>query len=598
MVTVKVRKSVEGVYQTFREIHRQEKGLIAYGFLHAILAGVCTYISLLFIESVFVQLERRSGIWNTGIVSMGILWCVLSLAMLFCKRQYDSRLFPGFLGFVNQVAKVSMERPYSDTMDAGILALAHQAQNAVSGSGVGLHKIMTSAMEGLGNMIGCISAGAVLGRINWWIPLYCFILIIISNWVLLMSKKIQLNYQKVVDENQRKYMNFHLMISDFVYGKDIRLLKVADWLLKRFEEVQGAGIEILKKICEKTWKYSVLEITIVFMREGGIVVYFVVMLMRGYVPASEFIVLLMGLRTFSDYGNRLMGNITDIHTQEKYVESYFEYIQLAEKEEPEPEGNWTLQSIEFCDVSFKYPGSEQWVLRNFSLKIEQGEKIALVGLNGAGKTTVVSLLCRFFEPTEGCILTNHIPITEIPIKDYYKLLAAVFQDATVFAFSLWENITMSRVSKNAYNDFSKVQEVLNTIGLAEKIDLNTDFIQQNVSKRFDEKGMNFSGGEQCKLVLARALYKNAPCILLDEPTAALDPIAEKELYEMIGEACKDKTMIFISHRMASARFCDRIIFLKEGKIIEDGTFEELLTEEGEYAHLFEMQARYYEEKSR
>ena len=109
MVTVKVRKSVEGVYQTFREIHRQEKGLIAYGFLHAILAGVCTYISLLFIESVFVQLERRSGIWNTGIVSMGILWCVLSLAMLFCKRQYDSRLFPGFLGFVNQVAKVSMK---------------------------------------------------------------------------------------------------------------------------------------------------------------------------------------------------------------------------------------------------------------------------------------------------------------------------------------------------------------------------------------------------------------------------------------------------------------------------------------------------------
>ena len=396
MVTVKVRKSVEGVYQTFREIHRQEKGLIAYGFLHAILAGVCTYISLLFIESVFVQLERRSGIWNTGIVSMGILWCVLSLAMLFCKRQYDSRLFPGFLGFVNQVAKVSMERPYSDTIDAWILALAHQAQNAVSGSGVGLHKIMTSAMEGLGNMIGCISAGAVLGRINWWIPLYCFILIIISNWVLLLSKKIQLNYQKVVDENQRKYMNFHLMISDFVYGKDIRLLKVADWLLKRFEEVQGAGIEILKKICEKTWKYSVLEITIVFMCEGGIVVYFVVMLMRGYVPASEFIVLLIGLRTFSDYGNRLMGNITDIHTQEKYVESYFEYIQLAEKEEPEPEGNWTLQSIEFCDVSFKYPGSEQWVLRNFSLKIEQGEKIALVGLNGAGKTTVVSLLCRFF----------------------------------------------------------------------------------------------------------------------------------------------------------------------------------------------------------
>ena len=235
------------------------------------------------------------------------------------------------------------------------------------------------------------------------------------------------------------------------------------------------------------------------------------------------------------------------------------------------------------------------MLRHFSLQIKAGEKVALVGVNGAGKTTIISLLCRFFEPTEGEICINDIPISEIPIKEYYKLLAAAFQDATLFSFSLWENITMSQVTERTEERDLKVRELIKIVGLQNKIGDHVDYIKQNVSKRFDEKGVVFSGGEQCKIMLARALYKDSPCILLDEPTAALDPIAEQEVYKLMKEMCADKTMIFISHRMASARFCDRILFLQDGRILEDGNFQQLMAKKGEYEKLFNTQARYYAE---
>lgn len=595
----KPRRGIEDLKdlgRIFREVQKIEKGFIAYGLVNAVLGGVCAYIGLFFVELVLERLESGTG--SVQIIGVGILWILLYLSSLFCKRQYDSRLFPGFLGFVNQAAAVGMEMSYKRTMDAETLALAHRAQNAVSGSGVGLHKILTSAMEGVGNIIGCLATGAILGECSLWVPLYCLALIFLSNRVMLRVKKIQLNYQETTDEIQRKNMHLHLMMSDFTYGKDIRLLEAADWLLGKFRRIQKKGQELLSRVCSKTWKYNVIEAGIVFLREGGIVFYFIFCLTQGTIEISEFVVLLMGLRTFSDYGSRLMGNITDIYTQKKYMDGYFGYITMAREEQAGATGIQELCTVEFQDVSFHYPGSEHWVLKNFSLKICSGEKIALVGLNGAGKTTIVSLLCRFFEPTKGQILLNGIPISQIPIKEYYRLFAAAFQDAAIFSFSLRENITMREASERTPEDDIRIGSILKTVGLDEKIGKHTDYSKQNVSKRFDEQGMGFSGGEQCKLVLARALYKNAPCMLLDEPTAALDPIAEKELYEMIGKICGDKTVIFISHRMASAKFCDRIVFLKDGKVAEKGTFEELLKKKGEYAELFERQARYYEEERR
>lgn len=584
------------VSNIIKEIHRQEKGLLAFGLIGAILNGLSTYISLLLTETLIKGAENRNEQWLVGVVTIGIGWCFISLLYLYCKRQYESRLFSCFLGFANQVATTGMNIPYSYTMNSETLALAQRAQNAVSGSGVGLHKMITSMIDGVGSFIGCVATGVILGRVNLWVPIYCFVLIVLGNCLLMRVKKIQISYQQLTDENQRRNMHLHLLMSDFAYGKDIRLFNAVSWLLEKFAQVQKFGEELLREVCKKTWAYRAMELVFIFLREGGTVLYFIVKLIHGDVLISEFVVLLMGLKSFSEYGNKLMGNIVDFYAQRIYINSYFEYKKLGEYEEKETRKcQKTLYTIAFKDVSFRYGEEMNWVLRHFSLQIKAGEKVALVGVNGAGKTTIISLLCRFFEPTEGEICINDIPISEIPIKEYYKLLAAAFQDATLFSFSLWENITMSQVTERTEERDLKVRELIKIVGLQNKIGDHVDYIKQNVSKRFDEKGVVFSGGEQCKIILARALYKDSPCILLDEPTAALDPIAEQEVYKLMKEMCADKTMIFISHRMASARFCDRILFLQDGRILEDGNFQQLMAKKGEYEKLFNTQARYYAE---
>ena len=584
------------VSNIIKEIHRQEKGLLAFGLIGAILNGLSTYISLFLTETLIKGAENRNEQWLVGVVTIGIGWCFISLLYLYCKRQYESRLFSCFLGFANQVAATGMNIPYSYTMNSETLALAQRAQNAVSGSGVGLHKMITSMIDGVGSFIGCIATGAILGSVNLWVPIYCLVLIVFGNCLLMRVKKIQISYQQLTDENQRRNMHLHLLMSDFAYGKDIRLFNAVSWLLEKFAQVQKLGEELLREVCKKTWAYRAMELVFIFLREGGTVLYFIVKLIHGDVLISEFVVLLMGLKSFSKYGNKLMGNIVDFYAQRIYINSYFEYKKMDEYEEKGtrkcPE---VLHTIAFKDVSFRYGEETNWVLRHFSLQIKAGEKVALVGVNGAGKTTIISLLCRFFEPTEGEICINDIPISEIPIKEYYKLLAAAFQDATLFSFSLWENITMSQVTERTEERDLKVRELIKIVGLQNKIGDHVDYIKQNVSKRFDEKGVVFSGGEQCKIILARALYKDSPCILLDEPTAALDPIAEQEVYKLMKEMCSDKTMIFISHRMASARFCDRILFLQDGRILEDGNFEQLIAKKGEYEKLFNTQAKYYAE---
>ena len=584
------------VSNIIKEIHRQEKGLLAFGLIGAVLSGLSTYISLFLAENLIKGAENRDERWLVGVVTIGIGWCFISLLYLYCKRQYESRLFSCFLGFANQVATTGMNIPYSYTMNSETLALAQRAQNAVSGSGVGLHKMITSMIDGVGSFIGCIATGAILGRVNLWVPIYCFVLIVLGNCLLMRVKKIQISYQQLTDENQRRNMHLHLLMSDFAYGKDIRLFNAVSWLLEKFAQVQKFGEELLKEVCKKTWAYRAIELVFIFLRECGTVLYFIVKLIHGDVLISEFVVLLMGLKSFSEYGNKLMGNIVDFYAQRIYINSYFEYKKLGEYEEKEtrkcPE---VLHTIAFKDVSFRYGEETKWVLRHFSLQIKAGEKVALVGVNGAGKTTTISLLCRFFEPTEGEICINDIPISEIPIKEYYKLLAAAFQDATLFSFSLWENITMSQVTERTEERDLKVRELIKIVGLQNKIGDHVNYIKQNVSKRFDEKGVVFSGGEQCKIILARALYKDSPCILLDEPTAALDPIAEQEVYKLMKEMYADKTMIFISHRMASARFCDRILFLQDGRILEDGNFQQLMAKKGEYEKLFNTQAKYYAE---
>lgn len=245
--------------------------------------------------------------------------------------------------------------------------------------------------------------------------------------------------------------------------------------------------------------------------------------------------------------------------------------------------------VEFKNVSFRYPGADSWALRHVSLKFQVGKRLAVVGMNGSGKTTFIKLLCRLYDPTEGEILLNGIDIRKYRYDDYLQIFSVVFQDFKLLAFPLGQNVAAGREY-----DKKRAEDCLEKAGFVLNPDKMTRGLDTCLYRDFDPKGVEISGGEAQKIALARALYKDAPFIILDEPTAALDPLAEAEVYEKFNEIAGDKTAVYISHRLSSCRFCDEILVFHEGNVVQKGSHEELLGQkEGKYYELWNAQAQYY-----
>lgn len=247
--------------------------------------------------------------------------------------------------------------------------------------------------------------------------------------------------------------------------------------------------------------------------------------------------------------------------------------------------------IEFKNVSFRYPRSKDYALKNVSIKIHSGERLSVVGRNGAGKTTFIKLLTRLYEPSEGEVLLDGKNINEYDYKEYIKLLSVVFQDFKLLAFSIKENIALNSSCDNSEKE---IINILNQAGLEEDFKKLPKGIFTSIYKNFDKEGIEFSGGQSQKLAITRAIYKNAPIIVLDEPTSALDPISEYEIYKKFDELVEKKTAVYISHRLSSCKFCDKIAVFHDGGIVQYGSHDELIQEEEQhYAKMYNAQAKYY-----
>ena len=249
-----------------------------------------------------------------------------------------------------------------------------------------------------------------------------------------------------------------------------------------------------------------------------------------------------------------------------------------------------LITVDIVDLCFSYPNSEKYVLDHLNLTIKPGEKMALVGENGSGKSTLIKLLCKLYKPSSGVIYLNGIDISQIPDDIYWEIIGAVFQDAMVFPFSIRDNITLEESV-----DEERLSKAINDSGIEQIMDGLSNGIDTVLLRILDDEGLDISGGQRQRLYLARALYKNNKFLMLDEPTAALDPLAEASLYKQYDSLTKGKTSLYISHRLASTKFCDRVAYLKDGKILELGSHDELMDSNGEYKELFHIQAKYYME---
>jgi len=293
----------------------------------------------------------------------------------------------------------------------------------------------------------------------------------------------------------------------------------------------------------------------------------------------------------------LATSLADLFAQTEALNLYFDFL-----DKPTNMYHGTLPiekradneyEIEFHNVSFRYPGTETNVLKHLNLKINIGQRLAVVGMNGSGKTTMIKLLCRLYDPTEGEITLNGIDIKKYRYNEYMDIFSVVFQDFKLFSFPLGQNVAAS-----VNVDANKAKDSLHKAGLTGRLYSMPKGIETPLYKDFEEDGVEISGGEAQKIALARALYKNAPFIVLDEPTAALDPIAEYEIYTKFNEIVGDKTVIYISHRLSSCRFCDDIVVFHDGEVVQRGNHDELVeVEDGKYYELWNAQAQYYTEKA-
>ncbi len=376
-------------------------------------------------------------------------------------------------------------------------------------------------------------------------------------------------------------------------AKDVRIFGMRQWLEGMFEKYRKLAVDIQNHRTKNNILADVAGLVLDALRNGIAYAYLLAVTLRGNLSAGEFLLYFTAVTGFTAWVTGILGGLTALHRQSMEISAVREFCEFPEPFRMEGGRELTVEAqgayeLELRDVSFQYPTASQPVLSHFNLKVRPGEKLAVVGVNGSGKTTLIKLLCGFLDPDQGAVLLNGVDIREYNRQAYYRLFSAVFQDFSVLGGSIAENVAQSTSP-----DGEKVRSALERAGVRERVERLPGGMEAKLEKKVYPEAVELSGGEIQRLMMARMLYKDAPVILLDEPTAALDALAEQDIYERYNELTQGRTSVYISHRLASTRFCNRVILLEDGSIREEGTHEELLALGGRYAQLFRVQSKYY-----
>ncbi|MBQ7863530.1 MAG: ABC transporter ATP-binding protein [Lachnospiraceae bacterium] len=529
---------------------------------------------------------------------------IFKYVVFILASEFVLNLLNGILGNVLERYTVKFENYYKTLLSARIMELDFQltedkkaldqmelAKNGMTWYSGGLNGIV----EPLFNMASALFT--VVGVVII-VATQAPILILITTAILVLSglinNKLNQIEQKQYAELSKTNRIFGYLgweLTDFRYGKDIRLYGAKDMMVDKWNRFNDIMIGNWKTLADKQLPLNLLMTATDIIRDFGTYFYLGVLAITGRITIGIATQMFTAAGTFYGSMRNLVWNFQELNKRANYANEYVKFmdypaaIQKGDKHvTPGP------HTFEFKDVSFSYPGADVEVLRNINLTLTPGEHLSVVGLNGAGKTTLVKLLCRLYDPTKGVILMDGVDIKEYDYEEYMTVFAPVFQDFKLFAFTMKENILMEK----SEDETQDVTTVLERVGLAEKLSTLSNGADTVVYKHFDKDGIEPSGGEQQKLAIARALYKNAPVVILDEPTAALDPMAEYDIYRQFDTLVHEKTAIYISHRLSSCQFCDKIAVFSEKELKEYGTHAELVNKpDGVYAKMFAAQAQYY-----
>ena len=500
--------------------------------------------------------------------------------------------------FLMNLVEKSLHADYDNVESPAQQRLLTRATHAVNTFREGVNLIYINYPLIVATVLGIFLYSLTISFFDWRIMVIIVVMSIVSSLLEARSRKFR---AKTMDEQFRIWGRFYYLkqqTTSVENGKDIRIYNMADWFRSGFDRLEGRNRALGESQGRR--KYAVSVSDAVFAAARDLLAYGILVtgVLDGSLSIAEFTLGLGVVAGLAQWFGLLRYHISYLLDGNQMVCEYRKMMDYPNKflreEGVSIPSEWyrQLPEIEFRNVSFRYEEAGEDILKSISFTIRPGEKIALVGHNGAGKTTLVKLLCGFYHPTGGEILIGGRSIETLNLDQYHELLAVIFQDINTVPVSIASNIS---AHVEAETDMEKVRECLHRAGLWKDVEALERKELTNLTQNFDPDGIQLSGGTMQKLMLARCLYKDAPMLVLDEPTAALDPIAESNMYEEYKSATRGKSALFISHRLASTKFCDKILFMENGRIMETGTHDELLKKKGKYAEVFEVQSQYYKE---
>jgi len=514
----------------------------------------------------------------------------------------------------NILSDKAMKMDYSDIVDSSVQKLHSRIRDNQWMSGFGLNTLeepVKEIIQGFIRIVLAITFTVTLFTMqvsadspyswlsSWWmIPV---LLLIFAGPILLTPYLNTLGGKVWVEdaEDSRKANRFFIyyffkLPENAAAGKDIRIYNQKRLVRKQIAKDPEWTWQnsFISKLTKSEGKYVAAGVAVTFLCNGLIFLYVALKAMTGAFGVGSIVLYVGALTQFGMGISAIITALGQLRNNNAFMDNWFKFLDIQNKMR---RGDMrvsrdSVHNIEFQNVSFKYPRSDEYVLKNVSLKFKIGERMAIVGENGSGKTTLIKLLCRLYDPTDGMILLNGVDIAEYDYEEYLEIFSVVFQDFELLPFTLGQNVATC-----VDYDAERVTSSLEDVGFGERLSTMSHGLDTHLYRNFEDDGVEVSGGEAQKIALARALYKNAPFVILDEPTAALDPIAEYEVYNSMNEIVGDKTAVFISHRLSSCRFCDDIAVFHEGKLIQQGNHDTLVEDTGgKYYELWNAQAQYYQ----
>ena len=577
---------------------RYSKSVLAICIILAAATAGETVVQLLIAPGILQKLELRASLPQL----LGAIAIFTGALILFAaaKEYFDlNKLFGRVtvrIKLIEAIAEKMAQTSYENLLDTAFLQRKERASSACNDNQSPAENIWLTWTNILANLLGFAVYLALLSSLS---PLLILVVIATTAAGYFVSRKVnQFGYLHREEEAaytaEMRYVK--RTVTSRVFAKDIRIFGLKPWLMEVWQKSFRLYESFLRRREKHYFLTNLADFLLSLLRNGIAYAYLLHLTLTEGLSASTFLLYFTAASGFTQWITGILEQFTRLSKESLEISVVREFLEWPEcfqltDGDPIPDAVDGTYELQLEHVTYRYPGAAEDTIHDLSLTLHRGEKVALVGLNGAGKTTLVKLLCGFLDPTQGTVRLNGVDIRKLNRRAYYKLFSAVFQE-----FSLLEATVAENVAQQVEGiDEEKVWQCLENAGLSDAVRALPQGLQTHLGRSIYDDGTELSGGQTQRLMLSRALYRDGAVLVLDEPTAALDPITESEIYLKYSEMTQGKTSLFISHRLASTRFCDRIILLENGSIAEEGSHEALLQRGGSYAKLFSVQRRYYEE---